>query len=543
MIGAVLTAGSCADIDDQIPEGGSLTANQLKESTAAMPERINATFTGMYDMMYSPGSTFPARPSARPDDFGFAMIDICNDFEGADMVGMDNGYNWLSTSSELSSRNADYANPMIRYNTPYKEVGACNEILAGIPAGTTDKELLYKAAQARAMRAFSYMKLAPNFQGSYAAQADQPCIPLLTDGVDFTHNPRATVKQVYEYILEDLNFAVTNLEGFQRPNKAYIDLNVAYGLRARIHLMMGHWAEAAADAEKAMAGYTPLSIDEVKTLGFCDINSHNWMWGIMITNEKIQSKDDAIAANPACWLSPVTSNGYGTNLQCLPCINKLLFDKIPQTDARKNWWLNENLESAIIDKLTWNGYTGVALAKAKIMDGSDVVKDVFLPYTSMKFGSKAAPGTLINDSDWPLMRVEEMYLIAAEGYAKSGQEAKAKEILENFVKTYRDPQYSATAGGRSLVDEIWYQRRVELWGEGFSVVDTRRLGKPFVRFHGPGTTNNPDAFTFNIAADDPWLNMRFPTSEKDNNLSIVDNTGGSQPVAGQNPNLRDGVTD
>lgn len=263
MIGAVLTAGSCADIDDQTPEGGSLTTNQLKETNGAMPQRIDATFTGMYDMMYSPGSTYPRRTNVRPDDWGFAMMDFSNDLEGADMVGMNNDYNWFSTASELSDRNADYANPMIRYNTPYKEVGACNDILSGIPAGTTDKELLYKAAQARAMRAFSYMKLAPNYQGGYATAADQPCIPLLKEGADFSHNPRATVKEVYEYILEDLNFAVTNLEGFQRPNKAYIDLNVAYGLRARIHLMMGHWAEAAADAEKAMAGYTPLSIDEV----------------------------------------------------------------------------------------------------------------------------------------------------------------------------------------------------------------------------------------------------------------------------------------
>ena len=37
--------------------------------------------------------------------------------------------------------------------------------------------------------------------------------------------------------------------------------------------------------------------------------------------------------------------------------------------------------------------------------------------------------------------------------------------------------------------------------------------------------------------------MRFPQSEKNNNLSIVDNEGGSLPVAGQNGSLRDGVTD
>ena len=37
--------------------------------------------------------------------------------------------------------------------------------------------------------------------------------------------------------------------------------------------------------------------------------------------------------------------------------------------------------------------------------------------------------------------------------------------------------------------------------------------------------------------------MRFPSDEKDTNLGIVDNSEGSIPIAGQNPTLRDGVTD
>ena len=121
-------------------------------------------------------------------------------------------------------------------------------------------------------------------------------------------------------------------------------------------------------------------------------------------------------------------------------------------------------------------------------------------------------------------------------------EAKAKEVLANFVKTYRDPSYKIPAS-RSLLDEIWFQRRVELWGECFYTADARRLGKNIVRFHGAGTTNFPDAFAFNVKNDDGWLNLRFPQTEMDTNKGIVDNTEGSQPVAGQNPTLLDGVTD
>jgi hypothetical protein len=142
------------------------------------------------------------------------------------------------------------------------------------------------------------------------------------------------------------------------------------------------------------------------------------------------------------------------------------------------------------------------------------------------------------------MRVEEMILIQAEGLAKSGNEAQAKTILENFVKTYRDPSYTVDGRGLSLADEIWFQRRVELWGEGFFIADAKRLNRPVVRFHGGVPNNEPEAFQFNVAADDPYQNMRFPQAETNYNLGIVPNAEtGIQPAAGQNPNLRDGVTD
>ena len=51
------------------------------------------------------------------------------------------------------------------------------------------------------------------------------------------------------------------------------------------------------------------------------------------------------------------------------------------------------------------------------------------------------------------------------------------------------------------VDDVWLQRRIELWGEGFSMADIMRLGKPVVRFQGSDKGNWPDAFCFNIAAD------------------------------------------
>ena len=535
VLGGLMLA-SCSDIDEQIYSGGAFSKEQSQDIVNAIPTRVEATFNGMFTFMGNPAQNYGTRFSnQRADDFGFIMMALSQDFEGADMIGADNGYNWFSAACEYSSRTPSYANPYIRYVTPYTLIGMVKDILATIPEDTEDASLINMKAQAKTLRAYSYLSLAPYFQGSYETSKDKPCVPVLSDSVDVTNNPRATVEQVYNVIVDDLTWAIDHLDE-TRSSKAYVNANVAYGLRARAYLAMGKGAEAAADAEKAMQGYEPASIAEVSVPTFCDMEEHNWIWAIDITDDQANYYGYATAPS---WLSSLCGDGYGAACGTTAMINKLLWDKIPATDVRKGWWIDENLHSPNWADLTWGTAKGDEIANLVLDDGSKVELP---PYTNIKFGMKSGVGSTLNNNDWPLMRVEEMILIQAEGYAISGNEAKAKEILTNFVKTYRDPSYTIPSG-RTLRDEIWFQRRVELWGEGFAVSDARRLNKPIVRFHGPNTTNYADAFQFNIAADDGWLNMRFPQSEKDNNQAIVDNEEGSLPVAGQNPELRDGVTD
>lgn len=539
MLGAAMFTVACNDIDEQVPEGGSLTAEQVQETNTAIPARVDATFSGMFSMMAQPRLGLPN--SSRPDDWGFGMAAFSLDLEGADMFMENSGYNWFSTCGLYTSRDANYANPYIRYVIPYRQIGVANEVIGAFPEDTEDPTAINQMAQAHAIRAFDYMSLAPYFQFSYQTSADKPCIPILAAGVDYANNPRATVKEVWDYIMEDLNYAVDHLDA-ERPSKDQINKNVALGLRARANLYMGNYAEAAADAAAAMEGFTPATAAEISVPAFYDLNDHNWMWGINVT---VELAGIFAYATSSSWISAFSGDGYSPACQIVPRINSMLYNKIPATDVRKNWWLDENLHSPNWANLTWidtksgASATGDKIATFEIED----VKMAMLPLANIKFGMKSGVGSTNNDNDWPLMRVEEMILIQAEGLAKSGQEAQARQILENFVKTYRDPSYSSTSGGRSLADEIWFQRRVELWGEGFFMFDAKRLNKPVVRFHGEGTSNMPDAFTFNIAADDGWLNLRFPQTEMDNNIGIVDNTGGAVPVAGQNANLRDGVTD
>ena len=524
-----LALASCSDITDIVPQSGTMLSTQVQETYAEAPQRAAAPFAGMFTDI-----GLPAKMYSTPDDWEFLMILYCNDLEGADAIIADSGYNWFSVCGELSSRNANYRNPAIRYRAPYNMIASVNTFLNGFADDVTDPNAINMIAQARTLRAWSYMLLANGFQFSYLTAADKPAVPIVTqETTEFTNNPRASVKEVYDQVIEDLNYAVEHLEGADRNSKMYIDGNVAHGLRARAYLEMGEWQKAYDDAAKAMQGYSPATRAEVSKPAFYDINEHNWIWGYDMTT------DNALRyryATTSSWLRSFSAWGYAPACQVYTCINKILYDKIPATDIRKQWWVDENLESTLLDGLKWPGFDDVAHAN----DGGDA-KLPYLPYTNVKFGCFSV-GTTSNDEDMPLMRAEEMILIQAECQARMGNNSQATQILENFVKTYRDASYSAATHGRPILDEIWFQRRVELWGEGFFVNDMKRFNKPLVRFHDD-KGNIAAAFRFNLPADDPWLLMRFPQGELNTNFGIVDNTGGHQPVTDENPGLKDGVTD
>ena len=534
---AVLAIASCNKIENIAPESGTMLASQVQKTNEVIPERASASFSGMFTTLGKPIVLYNT-----PDDWEFLMINYCNDLEGADALVADSGYNWFSVCGKYSSRTPSYRNPYIRLQAPYNMIASANTFLAGFGEEVTDPGSLNMIAQTKALRAYSYLTLAPDYQFNYQIAKDKPCVPICSMEIpDPTHNPRATVGEIYDLIITDLSEAIEVLEtatvaAVGRTSKMYIDANVAHGLRARAYLDMGEWQKAYDDAVAAAKGYTPASREEMSVPAFYDINEHNWIWGYaMAAGLPTKLSGNALYATPSGWLRSFSGNGYAPACQVYTCINTMLWNKIPSTDVRKGWWVDENLESPLLNGLKWPGFDDVANAD----DGGDT-KLPFLPYTNVKFGCRSI-GTTINEEDTPLMRVEEMILIQAECMAHIDA-AKGKQILTDFVRTYRDIEYNPDSKGLDLLDEIWFQRRVELWGEGFYVRDMRRLNKPLVRFHDD-TNNQPDAFRFNMVADDPWFLLRFPEGETNTNFSIVNNTGGNIPVMGQHPELRDGVTD
>ena len=135
------------------------------------------------------------------------------------------------------------------------------------------------------------------------------------------------------------------------------------------------------------------------------------------------------------------------------------------------------------------------------------------------------------------MRVEGMYLIAAEAYCHDGDDAQARQYLSALMAK-RDPNFDATqysgsslptltsdqftgAYAHSLLNEIILQRRIELWGEAGRIYDIRRLEQGFRRTSAQGfptgellttrPTDNPESYM--------WV-LTIPQAEFDGNANM-----------------------
>ena len=291
---SVLLLASCVAMDEMVPQGSTTTSEQVQEATGVIPDRSEADVAGIYTYA-GQGFAVLGTSQGAHNDFGYPSICISQDANGPDMVCANSNYNWFSVSYDYSDRQSNYIVCYLRYSFFYNQIRLCNDVLAGYIGtdyATAPQETRHSAGQALAVRAFDYLGLAPYYQFRYVDAKDLPCVPIVLEGMtqeQYASNPRATVETVYGRIITDLTQAIDLLEGYNRSgDKSRVDQQVAYGLRARAYLSMGMYAEAAADAEAALEGYTPYSRDEVSVPAFCDMTDHSWMWGILQESDQVQ---------------------------------------------------------------------------------------------------------------------------------------------------------------------------------------------------------------------------------------------------------------
>lgn len=482
----MVMAQSCSKDFLEVDPTNSVSENAVFTTT----DNAWAAINGIHRILYSQNG--PLRASARMDEAGQHGLVIHLDMLGEDLVNSARGNGWFIAPYQWSAHRTETGVlPYFAYYYLYRIVSNANMIIHGVDQAEGPlSEIDHIKGQAYAYRAWAHWNLVQLYSKRYEAGQtnNQPGIPIMIESTN-EGAPRASVEEVYAQILADLDSAAELLEGKPTLAKSHISYNVVKGLQARAHLTMGNWNAAAQHANTARQNLSLMDQEEILE-GMSDIRNTEYMWG----SEMIQ--DQTVYFHS--YYAFMSVNYNSTNIRTNPkLINERLFEKISDTDIRKQWWVADT--------------TGIVNTIPAPPGG------IKMPLMSMKFMSVA---TSDSRGDLPYMRTAEMFLIEAEALARDGRYADAAQVLYDFVSV-RDNEYQLSANtGQALIDEIMIHRRVELWGEGFRFFDLKRTNSALDR---TGTNHDSSLTGVNQvpAGDDRWQWL-LPRHEIDANPFISD---------------------
>jgi len=438
---------------------------------------MNSTMLGAYNAMIT--------YQGRHDAFGEMAVGLAGDLMTEDMVFTYRTH--FIYDYDIDNNAATYARPNNTWSYLYSVVGKCNEVIEKVPPSVTDAPLKAVLGEALALRAYAFFSLVQRFQQTYKGNESAPGIPLtLTSNDDRPPvGGRGKVSEVYDKIMVDLDSAVTYLSyAGPRKSKVTIDQSVAAGIFARVLMVVGDWQRAAEYANLARQNYPLMSGTEVVNDNFGDINNKEWMWGADITPETTTMF--------ASFFSHVCSFdvGYGESNFAPKIMDARLYSMMSATDVRRGQFKDPS---------------------APVIPNSDVTTENAPSYCNYKF--KKVAGWL---ADYLYMRASEMYLIEAEALAQQGKTAEAYNVLK-ILMDKRDPNWSKNRT-TATVEDVFLQKRLELWGEGRIFYDYLRLKKGVDRTYSG--SNHMVKVKLDAGA---WKFIyQIPQTEIDNNQELTD---------------------
>lgn len=504
-------------LEEEFPMNGYVTTDQMAESAQGLEAASRNTLAWMNESMSILDEHY---------DFGFPSLCLAFDAMTCDVAvetyGYDAGCLNLRAASALEETGGY---PYFFWMYFYRMIYLANDNLrtVGSPADLTDYDTLSDSSRAfigqmLAMRGMSYLYLARLFEykgpltGANFHNLTVPYIDQYTTESEARNNPRVAHDEMYNnIILRDLQNAAAYLEGYQREDKTQVDQSIVYGLLARTYLYMGEYTKAAEAARTVidMNGGASLTTEEEWTnpsTGFNSMATPSWIWASHTTG------DDAVVQTGICnWPSFMASEavfgycGAGGSQSAKLC-DAALYAQIPDSDWRKKSWIDEDRE-----KFEYN-----------LLRDADWLENC-PDLTNIKFrpgGGNTSEYTTGAVADFPLMRIEEMYLIEAEGVAYTNP-AQGAALLTEFAQT-RDVRYTCDATDfEGVQDACFRQRQIELWGEGHILFDYKRLNKPQMRGY-EGTNHFAQSRYNSPDGNAPWTTPQIPQSEWQANAALAD---------------------
>ncbi|PKQ63940.1 hypothetical protein BZG02_07975 [Labilibaculum filiforme] len=234
LIGLTVFFTSCEDFLNEQPKGSFIPTEiehfeSLMLSTYTMQGRFSAGLVLMSDQVTGDAATLAA------NDANNIRRYLLTDFTDESLTESNEFWEW------------GYARIFV-YNSIIEE--ADNKTIAG-----TEDELNTLVALARAARAFDYFDLVNAFGKSYNASTSSTdlSVPLVVlADVNAQIPDRATVKAVYDYMVQELTESLPYLPETRYYKTLMPGKDMAYALLSRIYLFMGEYDKAKENADLAL---------------------------------------------------------------------------------------------------------------------------------------------------------------------------------------------------------------------------------------------------------------------------------------------------
>ncbi len=438
-----LFAVSC---DDSVTDLQPL--DRITEAAAfETPDRCELSMVGVYDRAQS---GFYAGGQVRGYPFGAANVEQ-GDNRGEDMLNVALFY----AITYEATYNPTTANNVYHWETLYGLINRANIVIEGMRNAATNGVISAQAAaeyegEARFLRALAHHELLIHFARPYnhTPDASHPGVPYRTTAVNTAAaldqaatQGRNTVKECYDRILEDLNFAAANLPdtraGSRKISRA--TAGAATALKTRIYLHMGDWQKVIDEGSKLVAGGV-YSLTATPEGPFAN-NASN--------TESIFAIENSQADNPGV-------NG------ALPVM----------------YAVSPGRALVAISPIIWN---------APFWHPSDLRRGQLAKDNGRAFFSHKYRNITTQDDYNQIIRLPEVLLNMSEAYARLASpnttEALAMlNMVRNRALTDAALHYTAASfpTTNDLIRAILNERRIEFLGEGRRWADIHRLAKDAV---------------------------------------------------------------
>ncbi len=299
-------------------------------------------------------------------------------------------------------------------------------------------------------------------------------------------NPkRNTVEEVYAMVIDDLEEAITLLPENTNYDNVIFTNHFAKGLMARVMMDMKDY-EGVIEYSSDVIESTVYALS--KDQGFKD------MWLKDIGSEII-------------WKVGYTVTDFGA-APGYNFYNRNNTVTLPMPDyVPANWWVSNYNTSADARYTTYLDYSLTGFGWNSYM----IYKYPTNPEYTDQGMNMPKP-----------MRLAEMYLMRAEAYAYTNDDALAAADLDELLDHRITNHQSISIGGDALKEFIVKERQKELMFEGFYWFDLKRMGKGFTRIPQENTSTAND---LSIDADDYRWQWPIPTAELNGNKNIKQNDG------------------